>query len=57
MIIHEQNVLEYTNKNYESKGGGLANAERADKGGRGGGETLTMGEKGGGGGGEKADNG
>ena len=36
MIIHEHNVLDYTNKNYESKGGGgLANADRADEGGRG----------------------
>ena len=37
MIFHEHNVLEYTNKNDKSKrGGGVANADRADKGGRGG---------------------
>ena len=24
MIIHEHNVLEYTNKNYDSKGGGVS---------------------------------
>ena len=36
MIIHEHNVLEYTNKNYKSKGGkgGLENADRANEGGR-----------------------
>ena len=51
MIIHEHNVLEYKNKNDESKGGGkgggLANADRADEGGRGVGEMLTMADRGG----------
>ena len=50
MIIHEHNVLEYTNNNYESKGGGVANADRADKGGRGVWEMLKMVDKGGRGG-------
>ena len=36
-MIHEDNVLKYTDKNYAASGrGGQANADRADKGGRGG---------------------
>ena len=34
VIIPEDNVLEYTEKIYAAKGGGLKNADRADKGGR-----------------------
>ena len=57
MIIHEHNVFEYINKNYESKGeGGLAYADRLTKGGGEVEEILTMADKGGGGSGN-ADNG
>ena len=47
-ISHENNVLEHTNRIYESKGGGgVSKCCRADEGGGGVGEMLTMADKGG----------
>ena len=51
LIIHEHNVLKYTNKNYKSKGGGVKQMLTGlTKGGGGVGEMLTMADKGGRGG-------
>ena len=58
LIIHEHNVLEYTNKNGESNGGGVKQMLTGrTKGGGGADEMLTMTDKGGKGGLGKADNG
>ena len=47
IIVHEDNVLKYTDKYYALKRrGGLENADKADKGGEGVGEMLTMCDKG-----------
>ena len=58
MIIHEDNVLEYTDKNDAAKGGGVSQMLTGlTKGGGGVGEMLTMADKGARGGWGYADNG
>ena len=58
MIIHEDNVLEYTDKNDAAKGGGVRQMLTGlTKGGGGVGEMLTMADEGGRGGWGNADNG
>ena len=49
MIIHENNVLEYTDENYAAKGGGGGRQMLTGltKGGGGVGEILTIADKGG----------